>query len=749
MQKKNQNSEGNIKKISKYTLLAALAVLLIGGVILYNGHENTALYRAQTNPPDDPFGDHPPIDPNIPVMDSDGDGIPNGDDNCPSIANANQLDSDNDGLGNVCDDCDYDANNDADDDGRCANNDNCDNVYNPNQTNSDGDPWGDACDNCPQVPTQTQINSDNDAFGDACDNCPAIANTTQLDSDNDGLGDVCDACDYDPNNDQDGDGVCADVDNCRTVANADQTNSDTDEFGDVCDNCPEMDNVRCMLVNRVYTCYQDDQDEDGIGDDCDNCPAVSNANQTDADHDGIGDVCDECPDDEYNDIDGDGFCADVDNCPDFSNPQQTDTDGDRIGNTCDQDDDNDGHNDAVDDFPLDPDEWNDQDNDGIGDNGDNCLNISNPDQSNTDEDNIGSACDNCPDIGNQSQTDSDHDGFGNACDNCMAVSNADQTDTDRDGIGDVCDNAVDLYIPDRYTAESGETVRLEVKAGKDLEGLKLLVLGFGGYGTGKIIPPVTIDLNGTALEGVVHTYDSNSNSFAVVFGTQQNPLFGPINNISENDVLLVAEVTLSQDLNDGETIDVLFSPQSMLIDSFSPCQELAEECVRPIQNTAGRITVEIGDTDGDGYENNLDNCPDTYNPDQSNMDNDDYGDICDADMDNDLWENDFDDFPLDPTEWHDEDHDGIGDNSDNCPDVANPGQLDADNDGVGDMCDTPEVVNNYTFDDVVQGIAFFLGNLDPMQADMLRYDIDPQGAPDGDIDFDDIVALVALYLSQQ
>ena len=58
-------------------------------------------------------------------IDSDGDGICNGDDNCIYTPNPSQADTDSDGIGNVCDNCPY--------------------RYNPDQTDSDGDGIGDAC----------------------------------------------------------------------------------------------------------------------------------------------------------------------------------------------------------------------------------------------------------------------------------------------------------------------------------------------------------------------------------------------------------------------------------------------------------------------------------------------------------------------------------------------------------------------------------------------------------------------------
>lgn len=46
----------------------------------------------------------------LPVVDSDGDGVPDGKDNCPAVANPEQDDPDSDGVGSACDNCPGEAN---------------------------------------------------------------------------------------------------------------------------------------------------------------------------------------------------------------------------------------------------------------------------------------------------------------------------------------------------------------------------------------------------------------------------------------------------------------------------------------------------------------------------------------------------------------------------------------------------------------------------------------------------------------
>jgi hypothetical protein len=164
-----------------------------------------------------------------PPADTDGDGIPDAIDNCPS-PNPDQADSDGDDIGDGCDNCA---------------------TANPGQEDSDGDGIGDACDTCPLDPTN---DIDGDGVCGSVDNCPATPNAGQEDADDDGLGDACDSCPNDANNDADGDGVCGNVDNCPATANPAQTDTDGDGIGDACDPCPNTFGTSCPVPANKDQC---------------------------------------------------------------------------------------------------------------------------------------------------------------------------------------------------------------------------------------------------------------------------------------------------------------------------------------------------------------------------------------------------------------------------------------------------------------------------------------------------------------
>lgn len=210
------------------------------------------------------------------AVDTDGDGVEDGTDNCAGFANADQADSDGEGIGDACDLCPTDAANaDVDEDLVCDVTDSC---LGDNATgDEDADGWCNDEDLC--FGNDTLGDHDGDGWCEDEDNCPVHENDGQADDDGDGQGDACD-------DDDDGDGAADDVDNCAGLANVGQDDGDGDGQGDACD---------------------DDDDDDAVADGSDNCPVVSNASQADFDDDGLGDACD-------GDDDADAVADDVDQC---------------------------------------------------------------------------------------------------------------------------------------------------------------------------------------------------------------------------------------------------------------------------------------------------------------------------------------------------------------------------------------------------------------------------------------------------
>lgn len=169
--------------------------------------------------------------------DSDGDGVPDGQDNCPNVVNPDQDNLDGDDNGDACDP-------DPDGDGVGQGEDNCPMTPNADQRDTDDDGDGDACD----------PDDDGDGLQDGQDNCPKVPNSDQRDRDDDGEGDACE--------DGDGDGVIDADDNCPTVQNAGQVDSDDDGVGDACEQSATSNEDGPKLQRNLQ---RDDDDDTGLG----------------------------------------------------------------------------------------------------------------------------------------------------------------------------------------------------------------------------------------------------------------------------------------------------------------------------------------------------------------------------------------------------------------------------------------------------------------------------------------------------
>ncbi len=536
--------------------------------------------------------------------DADSDGLPNGSDNCPFVANADQLDADGDGQGDACD-----------------------------------------------------RDMDTDGVDDAEDNCPGLSNPDQLDADADGAGDACDS-------DDDGDGTADETDNCPVTSNAGQV----------------------------------DGDADGTGDACDNCPAEANADQADGDADGSGDLCDVCPADAANDGDADGVCDGSDNCVGLDNPGQGDWDLDGVGDLCDplkmnfspwwsstpagyEKDDGSAFNELrgygwdspmlsrerVSSAPLELDTF-------VFTSSDNRWRAALP--------------------------NGDYDVRVSAGDSRYARG------PQRIACGD--DVIIDDILTEAFSF-ADVTERVAVRNGR-LE----LELGGDGRDTTINFVEATLRNDGPALLRSINFQKASSDVPAgyeidagLVFDAERG--FGWDSAVGTRDrfrnelqihdtfAYSVSPRTWEIDLPNGFYFVALSVGDSRyaqgphrvsvegrrLVDDASTTAAEFVEHAFAVEVIDGRLSVEIGgtagwttlnhvvvasaagDIDHDGLDNESDNCPFEANPGQDDGDADGVGDACDPDLDS----------------------DGVSDDTDNCPATANADQLDNDADGLGDVCD--------------------------------------------------------------
>jgi hypothetical protein len=347
----------------------------------------------------------------------------------------------------------------------------------------------------------------------------------------------------------------------------------------------------------------------------------------------------------------------------------------------------------------------DADGDGVPNGRDNCPMVSNPDQADANGNMVGDACE------AMGAPDADMDGRPDAMDNCPRVWNVNQADDDRDGIGNVCDptprGPQPLPWNNRVLARAFVAWKDEVQC--TLNGCR----NPGGPGSWMAMCESggtvewTVSLSG--LRAVSNfRYRACANTVTVpVHDYVRDP--GNMDPMATRpmDIRLIVDGQFMQDTDfsgngtesgmvsvTGDFTGTVVSHVQIRNSTRGAGSYFSVGCsMDPIEQemcAPSNLLVNfhfpewtcepmacppppapLRDRDGDGVFDDYDNCPDVANPTQANADFDMLGDACDS-----------------STSMTDTDRDGIPDAGDNCPMVANPGQQDADRDGAGDACDS-------------------------------------------------------------
>jgi hypothetical protein len=258
--------------------------------------------------------------------------------------------------------------------------------------------------------------------------------------------------------------------------------------------------------------------------------------------------------------------------------------------------------------------------------------------------------------------DADGDGFLNCDDNCCDVYNPGQEDGDLNGIGDACDCTSVTPVGNTVTVSHAGSTQIHWAA----------VPGIAAYNVyrGYVGPAASFTYDQQCME---------PNVAATTATEVLSPLYANLFYYLVTSKCPVGETESTLGFATGPV------PRPTVFVCPDPTSDLdGDGTEEAVDNCPGLANGAQADADTDGRGDVCDNCVTDFNPAQEDLDGDGVGDACDGDRDGDGIPEDFDGDPgtVNPCTG------GVTAScDDNCPDIFNPTQSDADANGIGDACD--------------------------------------------------------------
>ena len=197
-----------------------------------------------------------------------------------------------------------------------------------------------------------------------------------------------------------------------------------------------------------------------------------------------------------------------------------------------------------------------------------------------------------------------------------------------------------------------------------------------GSETRIVVPALSYTLFVTCASAVPFSVDAAGNV------TSQNAVaatgFGTVLTLNNTTIFIdpttytgtwtLSGISTTQETGSKDFILVPGVTYTLFVGNIGEQFSVTDPCAVDPPQLQGTFTISCGalDSDEDGVPDDTDNCPSIANPGQVDQDLDGLGNVCDLDLDG----------------------DDVPNPGDNCPNIANTDQDDLDGDGVGDACDT-------------------------------------------------------------